>query len=83
MASMALPKNVLSENVVDVIASEMARGVEQAVDCWMSQIEQAITDVHLTSLGRLNAVTDILRKYKSLTGKMHLGGRKGSARHGL
>jgi hypothetical protein len=83
VASTALPKNVLCEDVVDVIASEMARGVEQAVDCWMSQIEQAITDMHLTSLGRLNAVTDILRKYKTLTGKMHLKGREGSAGHGF
>lgn len=83
MASTALPKDSLSANVIDVIASEMARGVEQAVECWMSQIEQAITDVHLTSLGRLNAVTEILRKYKSVTGKMHLRGRKESGGHGF
>lgn len=81
MASTALSKCVRSENVVDVIGSEMSRGVERAVDCWMSQIEQAITDAHLTSLGRLNAVTDIVRKYKSLTGKMHLRGRKDPASH--
>jgi hypothetical protein len=81
VASRALPKNALSENVVEVIASEMARGVERAVDCWMSQIEQAITDVHLTSLGRLNAVTDILRTYKSLTGRIQLTGRKDSPHH--
>jgi len=83
VASTALSKNPLSENVVDVIASEMARGVERAVDCWMSQIENAITDVHLTSLGRLNAVTEILGKYKSLTGKIHLEGRKDSVGHGF
>ena len=83
MATGALPKSVLSENVVDVIAGEMARGVERAVDCWMSQIEQAVTDVHLTSLGRLNAVTDIVQAYKSLTGTVHLKGRKDSASHGF
>lgn len=76
MASTALPKNVPSENIVDVIASEMARGVERAVDLWMSQIEQALTDAQLTSLGRLNAVTEILRKYQSGTGKIQLAGRK-------
>ena len=81
MASTALPKNAPSENVVEVIASEMARGVERAVDCWMSQIEQAITDVHLTSLGRLNAVTEILQTYKSLTGRIQLTGRKDPVRH--
>jgi len=83
VASTALSKNPLSENVVDVIASEMARGVERAVDCWMSQIENAITDVHLTSLGRLNAVTEILGKYKSLTGKIRLTGRKDPVGHGF
>lgn len=66
-----------------MIASEMAQGVERAVDCWMSQIEQALTDVHLTSLGRLNAVTEILREYKSLTGKKQLMGREDSAIHGF
>lgn len=83
MASRALPENVLSENVVEVIASEMARGVERAVDCWMSQIDHALTDVHLTSLGRLNAVTEIVRRYKSLTGKSQLAGRKDLVRHGF
>ena len=83
VASTAIPKSVLSENVVDIIANEMAHGVERAVDCWMSQIEQALTDVHLTSLGRLNAVTEVLREYKSLTGKKQLMGRKDSASHGF
>ena len=81
MASTALQKNVLSENIVDVIASEMACGVQRAVDCWMAQIEQALTDVHLTSLGRLNAVTDIVRRYKSLTGRTQLAGRKDPVSH--
>ena len=58
-----------------MIASEMARGVEKAVDCWMSQVEQALTDVHLTSLGRLNAVRDVLSHYKHLTGKIQLESR--------
>jgi hypothetical protein len=83
VASTALPKNALSENIVDIIASEMARGVEKAVDLWMSQIEQALTDAQLTSLGRLNAVTEILRKYKTGTGKIQLAGRKDMRGHGF
>jgi hypothetical protein len=38
----------------------------------MSQIEEALTDVHLTSLGRLQAVRQIVTKYKELTGKAQL-----------
>jgi hypothetical protein len=45
----------------------------------MSQIEHALTDVHLTSLGRLNAVREILDEYKHLTGKVQLQGRGSSA----
>ena len=67
MASIATPTDL-----VDAIASEMAVGVERAVECWMSQIEHALTDVHLTSLGRLNAVREILDQYKQLTGKAQL-----------
>ena len=62
-------------NLVEVIASEMAVGVDRAVECWMSQIEQALTDVHLTSLGRLSAVREIVDEYKYSTGKTRLTGR--------
>lgn len=54
----------------------MAYGVEKAVECWMSQVEQALTDAHLTSLGRLNAVREILDEYKCSTGKVHLQCRR-------
>jgi hypothetical protein len=53
----------------------MSVGVERAVECWMSEIEQALTDMHLTSLGRLNAVCEILEEYKQLTGKTQLKDR--------
>jgi hypothetical protein len=62
-------------DLVDVIASEMSVGVERAVECWMLEIEQALTDIHLTSLGRLNAVCEILNEYKYLTGKTQLRDR--------
>jgi hypothetical protein len=71
LASIANPTDL-----VDVIATEMACGVQQAVECWMSEIEQAVTDIHLTSLGRLNAVCEILDEYKRLTGKTQLECRR-------
>ena len=42
----------------------------------MAQVEQALTDVRLTSLGRLNAVNEIVRDYKRLTGKSALNGAR-------
>jgi len=80
VASAALPKTNFSEDVRDVIASEMSHGVERAVECWMAQIDEALNDSQLTSLGRLNAVTDIVSRYKYLTGKTQLAGRRGSLR---
>jgi hypothetical protein len=71
LASTAIPTDL-----VDAIASEMAVGVEWAVECWMSEIEHALTDIHLTSLGRLNAVREILGQYKRLTGKAQLKRRE-------
>ena len=70
MATTAIPTDL-----VDVIASEMSVGVERAVECWMAEIEQALTDRHLTSLGRLSAVCEILNEYKQLTGKTQLKDR--------
>jgi len=60
---------------VSLLAAEMASGVERAVECWLAQVEHALTDTQLTTLGRLNAVRDILDRYKTLTGKTKLNGR--------
>jgi hypothetical protein len=67
LTAIALPKDF-----VEAIAGEVSLAVEKAVDCWMSQIEGVLTDVKLTSLGKLNAADEILKKYKRLTGKSQL-----------
>jgi len=61
----------VNRDLVRLIAEEMAYGVETAVECWMAKVELALTDVHLTSLGRLNAVREVVESYKNLTGKIH------------
>jgi hypothetical protein len=62
----------LNRDLVLVIAEEMAHGVQTAVDCWMTEIDLALTDNHLTTLGRLNAVQEIVQTYKHLTGQSRL-----------
>jgi hypothetical protein len=74
-AGKVLASTASPADFVDAVASEIALGVEQAVECWMSQIERVLTDVHLTSLGRLNAVREIVEEYKQLTGKVQLKSR--------
>ena len=73
---MLLTTTPISNELVSVVAAEMAFGVEQAVECWMAQIERALEDPRLTTLGRLNAVGQILERYKDLTGKIHLECRR-------
>ncbi len=70
-----MASTALNQEFVTAIVQEMASGVEAAVECWMAEIERAVSDVHLTTLGRLNAVNEILGNYKHLTGKAHLHGR--------
>ena len=59
---------VVANDIVNVIASEMASGIERAVGWWMSQIEAAMSDPKRTTLGRLAAVREILQDYKQLHG---------------
>ncbi len=65
----------LNHDLVLAIAEEMAHGVQTAVDGWMTEIELALTDTHLTSLGRLTAVREIVENYKHLTGQANMTGR--------
>ena len=66
----------LNHDLVLAIAEEMARGVQTAVDCWMTEIELALTDTHLTTLGRLTAVREIVENYKHLTGQAKMTCRR-------
>ena len=65
-----------TSDFVDVIATEVASAVELAVESWMAEVERAITDPELTTLGRMNAVKDVLESYKRLTGKTQLECRR-------
>lgn len=67
----------VAHDFVSIVASEIASGVDRAVECWMTQVEQALNDNHLTTLGRLQAVQSVLRRYKELTGKAELNARRG------
>lgn len=63
---------ISTQELLNAVVAEMARGVDTAVECWMAQIEQASADPHLTTLGRMNAVKEVLENYKRMTGKAEL-----------
>jgi hypothetical protein len=72
----SLPATVPVEFVC-MIATDVAAGVDLAVESWMAQVEAAILDAHLTTLGRMNAVREVLQTYKTVTGKTELRCRDG------
>ena len=59
-------------DLVEIIAQEMAQGVQNAVDCWMTEIDLALANTQLSTLGRLDAVRNIVQNYKYLTGQEQL-----------
>jgi hypothetical protein len=71
-----LASTAVSADVVDIIAGEMSRNVERAVDRWMAEFESVLMDSSLTSLGRLNAIHEIVENYNSMTGKSGMQSRR-------
>ena len=66
----------VNRELVRVTAEEMAYGVETAVECWMMQIELALADTSLSTVGRLQAVREVVENYKHLTGKVQIDCRR-------
>jgi hypothetical protein len=62
--------NISAErDVIDIIAVEMANGVDAAVECWMAEFDAVLQDSRLTTLGRLQAIQEIMAQYRFSTGK--------------
>jgi hypothetical protein len=53
--------------LIEAVVAEMAQGIECALGFWMVQIEHALGDPQLTTLGRLYAVRAIVQKYRHST----------------
>ena len=63
---------ITSRDFVGAIAVEVASKIDVAVESWMAEMEQALNDPALTTVGRINAAKEVLAQYKSLTGKQQL-----------
>jgi hypothetical protein len=59
--------------LIEAVAAEMSDGIQSAVSFWMTQIEDALLDPQLTTLGRIHAVQKIVKQYNSgdLSGTSH------------
>lgn len=67
MASLAMQRDF-----IDAVVSELAAGIDAAVECWMVQVEATLDNPRLTTLGRMQAVREILDRYKTSTGKTQI-----------
>lgn len=50
--------------LIEAVAAEMSAGIDCAVDFWMSQIDAVFENNQITTLGRLQAIREILRTYQ-------------------
>lgn len=69
-----MASTAVNHEFVSIVAAEMVSGVEKAVECWL--VRAGINRHAPDRLGRLNAVGEILEKYKRLTGKRQLQCRR-------
>jgi hypothetical protein len=51
--------------LIEAVASEMCAGIQWAVEAWITEIEAALDDPRLTTLGRLRAIQDIVHRYRT------------------
>jgi hypothetical protein len=49
--------------LIEAVAAEVSEGIETAVSFWMTQIEAALLNPRLTTLGRMHAVREIVQRY--------------------
>jgi hypothetical protein len=62
----------MQRDFINAVAAELSSGIDAAVECWMVQVETALENPRLTTMGRIQAVKEIVDRYKSTTGKTQL-----------
>ena len=63
-----MSSSIVSRVFIDAVATEMASGIDAAVECWMAQLESVLEDSRLTTMGRLQAVQEIVAHYRGTAG---------------
>lgn len=60
---MALASVATDRELIEAVVGEMHEGIERAVDYWMAQFESVLLDPYLTTLGRMDAIKEIVNQY--------------------
>jgi hypothetical protein len=53
-----------NRELIDAVSTEVCSGIDRAVGFWMKQIEDVLQDSRLTTLGRLQAVKEVVSAYR-------------------
>ena len=62
-------KVAVEKEFVDTIAEQVASCVDDAVERWMAEFDSVLQDSHLPPLGKLQAITAIVARYRHLHGQ--------------
>jgi triphosphoribosyl-dephospho-CoA synthetase len=65
MAATALTR----EELLKTIITELASGVDAAVEHWMARIDRELNGFHKSAEEKLKAVREILAEYRQISGK--------------
>ncbi len=65
-------KAAAEREFLETIAEQVASCVDEAVERWMAELDSVLQDPHLTTLGRLQAVSAIVARYRHLRGEPEL-----------
>lgn len=76
---MATP--TLDREFIEAVAAEMSNGIHAALECWMGKIERVLDSSALTTLGRLQAVREILADYRDMAGETRIECRRSATTH--
>jgi len=62
---MTVPNRTSAQHeLIDAVATELTAGIDRAVGFWMNQINDVLQDSRLTTMGRLQAVNDLVGIYR-------------------
>ena len=62
---MSLPNPTSADHeLIDAVSAELCAGIDRALGFWMNQIENVLQDHRLTTLGRLQAIKDVVGHYR-------------------
>jgi hypothetical protein len=58
-----LARVATDRELIEAAVGEMHEGIERAVSYWMARIESVLLDPYLTTLGRMDAINEIVNRY--------------------